>query len=272
MGSKPGDEAEHGTPAVGVKKPEPQSSRRDKFIEPDESKRALGENLGGTTGTLKKIKGETAPEVSQGAWRERAFVPRVTMSRDEILNSLGALVDSAKPDGSVAAVFEMIRAQWLPVLRQAVEQAGGDGIDAWLVTAFSPPGRPATAPLLAELIEGFERMRKATAVDGLLTAARTVIDAVDRATQDPRRASFRQLERALEGKVEIHELLNILFSGDQELTSRMDEIGNTMETIRDQLKSMPGTKPDGMYSNFTRLKAEARILLAELGRRGLEPK
>ena len=80
------------------------------------------------------------------------------------------------------------------------------------------------------------------------------------------------MERELEGKVEIHELLKILFSDDEELIARLEEIGHTMETIRGQLKSMPGAKPDGMYSNFTRLKAEARVLSAELSRRGLPSK
>ena len=98
------------------------------------------------------------------------------------------------------------------------------------------------------------------------------LEAVDRATQQPKRVSFKQMERELEGKVEIHELLAILFSDDEELISRLKEIGATMESIRGQLKSMPGAKPDGLYSNFTRLKAEARVLSAELARRGRTPK
>jgi hypothetical protein len=273
MGSKPGDETIQGTPDFGPKKPDTKSGSHDKYIKPSDDKRALGEDLGGTTGTHKEIKGETAPEVSQGAWRERAFIPRATMSRDEMLHALGSLVDGAKGRvGSVAPVFELLRTEWLPVLRQAMEQAGGDGIDAWLLTVLKPPGRAATAPLLSDLIEAFGRMRKATAVDALLTHARSVVEAVDRATQKPKRVSFKQMERELEGKVEIHELLKILFSDDEELVSRLEEIGNTMETIRGQLKSMPGAKPDGMYSNFTRLKAEARVLSAELSRRGLASK
>ncbi len=273
MGQKPGDETVQGAPDFGPKKPEVKSGRHDAYVAPSDSGRALGEDLGGTTGTHREIKGETAPEVSQGAWRERAFIPRATMSRDEMLNALAGLVDASKGRvGSVAPVFELLRTQWLPVLRQAMEQAGGDGIDAWLLTVLKPPGKTATAPLLSDLIEAFSRMRKATAVDALLTHARTVVEAVDRATQKPKRVSFKQMERELEGKVEIHELLKILFSDDDELVSRLEEIGHTMETIRGQLKSMPGSKPDGMYSNFTRLKAEARVLSAELVRRRLASK
>ncbi len=267
MGSKPGDETIQGAPEFGAKKPG-LSGIHDKYVKPSEDKRAVGEDLGGTTGTQKALTGETAPEVSQGAWRERTFVPRATMRREEILEALSLLIEGAKGRvGSAAPVFELLRTQWLPVLRQAMEQAGGDGIDAWLLTVLKPPGRVATTPLLSELIDAFGRMRGASAVDALLIHARSVVDAVERATQKPRRVSFKQMERELEGKVEIHELLKILFSDDEELVSRLEEIGHTMETIRSQLKSMPGAKPDGMYSNFTRLKAEARVLSAELGRR-----
>lgn len=252
MGSKSGDEAGKG----------------DKYVKPTADKRATGEDVGGTTGAQKEITAAAAPEVSQGAWRERVFAPRATMSRQQMLTALGALLDKTKGQaGLPAPVFDQLRSEWLPVLRQAMEQAGGDGIDAWLLTVLKPPGRAATAPLLAELIEAFGRMRQATAVDALLGHARAVVEAVDRATQKPKRVSFKQMERELEGKVEVHELLLILFCAESELESRLREIGGTMETIRAQLKSMPGTKPDGMYSNFARLKAEARVLSAELSRR-----
>ena len=181
MGSKPGDETIVGPPDFGAKKPEVQLSNRDKYIKPTDDHRAVGEDVGGTTGTQKESTGATAPEVSQGAWRERAFIPRATMSREEMLKSLAALVDGSKGRvGSAAPVFELLRTEWLPVLRQAMEQAGGDGIDAWLLTVLKPPGKIATAPLLADLIEAFGRMRQATAVDALLTHARGVVEAVDR--------------------------------------------------------------------------------------------
>ena len=37
--------------------------------------------------------------------------------------------------------------------------------------------------------------------------------------------------------------------------------------LRDQIRKMPGKQPDGMYANFVRLKAELRVLDAELKRR-----
>jgi hypothetical protein len=212
MGSKPGDETILGKPDFGAKKPDSKPAAADKYIKPSDDKRATGEDVGGTTGAAKELTGEVAPEVSQGAWRERAFTPRAVMSREEMLHALASLVDSSKGRvGSAAPVFELLRTQWLPVLRQAMEQAGGDGIDAWLLTVLKPgSSRTPTAPLLSDLIESFGRMRQATAVDALLAHARTVVEAVDRATQKPKRVSFKQMERELEGKVEIHELLKIL--------------------------------------------------------------
>jgi hypothetical protein len=72
------------------------------------------------------------------------------------------------------------------------------------------------------------------------------------------------MERELEGKIEVDDLLLIAFSSEDELTRRISEIGNTMGQLRDQIKSMPGKQPDGMYSNFVRLKAELRLVDAEL--------
>jgi hypothetical protein len=47
----------------------------------------------------------------------------------------------------------------------------------------------------------------------------------------------------------------------------MEEIGNTMNMLREQIRKMPGKQPDGMYANFVRLKAELRVLDAEIKRR-----
>ena len=241
----------------------------DKYTDLSLDNRALGEDIGGVTGAHKVVTGETAPEVSQGAWRERAFIPRATMGRPEMLASLRATIEGAKGKfEAVPPLFDLLRTEWLPVLRQAVEQAGGDGIDSWLLSALKPPGKPPKSVLLGELIEAFTQMRAASGVEPLLALATNVIEAVDRACVTPKKVSFKQMERELEGKVEIHELLLILFSDEAELESRLNEIGGTMETIRGQLKSMPGAKPDGMYSNFARLKAESRVLSAELIRRG----
>jgi hypothetical protein len=245
----------------------------DKYLEQADDNRALGENMGGVTGAHQVATGETAPEVSQGAWRERAFMPRATMGHGEMTAALKTSIDTARTSPSpVGLVFVHLRADWLPVLRQAAEQAAGDGIDCWLLSALKPPGKVAKSPLLQELIAAFEKMRAASTTETMLTAAADVVSAVERATVAPKKVSFKQMELLLEGKVEIHELLLILFCDDQELKTRLAEIAGTMDTIRGQLKSMPGAKPDGMYSNFTRLKAEAKVLTAELTRRHLASK
>jgi hypothetical protein len=265
MSSKPPDTRK---PAAAV------PGQGDKYSRPADDNRAVGENIGGHLGTQKALTGDTAPEVSQGAWRERAFTPRATMGRAEMLTALRLALEPSKVEGRTPrVVFDALRLEWLPVLRQAMEQAGGDGLDAWLLTALKPPGRVPTAPLLTEMVAAFGAMRQATELAGLLAQAQGVIEAVERATaSNPRRVSFKQMERELEGKVEIHELLLILFSTGPELEARLEEITRTMETLRGQLKSMPGAKPDGMYSNFARLKAEARVLTAELTRRSHAPK
>ena len=92
----------------------------------------------------------------------------------------------------------------------------------------------------------------------------------ERKPDKPRKLSFKALERELEGKLEVDELLLVAVSDDGELTRRLKEIGGTMESLRDQLKKRPGKQPDGMFSNFVRLKAEVRVLDAELRRRGAQ--
>ncbi len=243
---------------------------RDLYSEPDDDERTSGEHVGGHTSGVHKVMKDkqAAPEVSQGAWRERAFTPRAVMSRQEIADALKATVDLVKAKvGSVSPVFELVRTQWVPVLRQAVEQGGGDGIDAWLQGILKPPPRIPTTPLVGELMSGFNKMRASMTIDTLVSEARNTMKAVDRALENPKPLSFKQMERELEGKVEVHELLMVLFSDDEELKQRLAEISRTMDSLRAQLKSIPGHKPDGMYSNFARLKAEARVLTAELARR-----
>ncbi len=249
---------------------ERRTARRDAYVAQTNDGRALGENLGGSTSTHKKPSSKdlaAAPEVSQGAWRERVFSPRAVMGRADMLEALNAAVTVAKGrSGEVSAVLDWLRHEWLPVLRQAVEQAGGDGLDAWLLRLLKPPGRSAVDPLVDQLSAAFDTMRAQRTIEDLIAQSALVIAAVDAAsaTPKPKRVSFKVLERELEGKLEIHELLLFRFCADWELEYRLKEIGATLDSLRTQLKSMPGSKPDGMYSNFGRLKAEARVLDAEL--------
>jgi len=227
-----------------------------------------------TTGPQKAVTAEAAPEVSQGAWRERVFTPRGVMSREEILQALETALQQALGSANHQRVaFEGVRTAWLPALRQALEQAGGDGIDAWLQGILKPPGRNAMDPLFNDITAAVARMRSARDLADLEEAGIKAIEAVRRVLHfdKPRKLSFKQMERELEGKLEVDELLLVRLSSDDELTRRLREIGSTMEQLRDQLKSRPGKQPDGMFANFVRLKAEVRVLDAELKRRAAQP-
>lgn len=252
---KPGDETIGGLPAF--------ARAEDSFI---------GRKPG--TGSQKAVTAEAAPEVSQGKWRERVFTPRGTMSKEEIVLALETGLQQAVGQANHQRVaFEDVRKAWLPVLRQALEQAGGDGIDAWLLTILKPPGRTAMDPLFGEIADAVGRMRAARDLAGLEEAGIKTVELVRKvlAFLKPRKLSFKQMERDLEGKLEVDELLLIRLSSDDELTRRLREIGSTMEQLRDQLKSRPGQQPDGMFSNFVRLKAELKVLDAELKRRAVTP-
>jgi hypothetical protein len=214
---------------------------------------------------------KAAAEVSQGAWRERAFQPRGVMSAEDILSGLKAKLDEARSkQAPKSLVLNLLRHDWLQYLRQAVEQAGGDCLDTWLSAALTPPGKTGGISLiLVELFVCFDKMRAAQSIEVMLDVAAGAVEAVKRTLEAPSRrpCSFKVLERELEGKIDVDGLLLFLLSSDDELTSRAQEIGTTLERIRAEVKKMPGSKPDGMYSNFSRLKAEARLIDGELKRR-----
>lgn len=212
-----------------------------------------------------------AAEVSQGAWRERAFTPRGVMSPQEILDGMAATLAAVRTkQGPKTLMLAKVRDEWLQFLRQAVEQAGGDCLDTWLTAALKPgTGKPGINLVLVELYVAFEKMRAAQSNEVMLEIAETCIAAVKDTLDAPskRPCSFKVLERELEGKIDVDGLILFLLSSEDELTQRAKEIGQTLERLRDELKSMPGTGPQGMYSNFARLKAEARLIDGELKRR-----
>jgi hypothetical protein len=210
-----------------------------------------------------------APEASQGAWRERAFTPRAVMPHPEIVEalerSLRVMMTSASHP---RAAYDGLRRAWWPTLRQVVEQFGGDGLDAWLGGLLTAPGKPPADPLFDDLVAALQRMRSARDVALLEEEALKAIELVRRSGRaGPRPLSFRVLERELEGKLEVDELLLAAAAPADELRRRVVEIGTTMEQLRDQLTSQPGPQPEGMYASFVRLKAELRVVDAELNRR-----
>lgn len=263
-GKKPGDEAIRGAPA-------PAPKRNDSFMT-----RPSAPTQPGVPGAKQPVTGsgrvpEVAPEVSRGAWRERVFTPRAVLSREEIAQALEAALRAAiAVPGPLAAAQVELRGAWMPVLRQALEQAGGDGLDCWLLGALKPPGRSPHDTLWRELVQALSSLADAPGRPELETSGRAVIALVQQAllVDRPKKLSFKQLERELEGKLEVDELLCIGTAGTAVLERRLEELGATLEQLRDQIKTRPGAKPDGMYSNFSRLKVEARVLAAELKRRG----
>lgn len=227
------------------------------------------------SGIQRPVTGEMAPEASQGAWRERAFTPRATMTKDEVLAGLSSALRFAVGQASPPRVaFDALRKDWRPLLRQALEQAGGDGLDAWLGATFSPPGRKPLDPLLAELIKGLGRLRAAKDLPSFDAEAQRLVATVRTALAQPkpRRLSFKVLEKELEGKLDVDELLHVFTCDEPELHRRLKELGATMDNLRSQIVDRPGKQPDGMYANFVRLKAEARLIDAELKRRRQAPR
>lgn len=212
---------------------------------------------------------EAAPEVSQGAWRERVFTPRAIMSRDEVKQGLQAALRVVLSTANHPRVaMDGLRPGWFPLLRQALEQGGGDALDAWLNALFTPPARPPKQQLLEALAAAMHRMRESKDLAKFEEEALKTIELVDATLATaPVKLSFKVMERQLEGKLEVDELLAIRAATDEAINARLQEIGATMGQLRDQIRSMPGKQPDGMYANFVRLKHELKVLDAELKRR-----
>lgn len=215
---------------------------------------------------------QTAPEVSQGPWRERAFVPRGTLPREEIVSGVEKALKIAQmqgPGAKVDKVRSALKLELMPLLRQAVEQAGGDGIDAWISQIIQPPGRKAKDLMLAELAVRMERMNRAPDVRSLLVAAHEVFKSMSMRLQQPTasKLSLKTLEQELEGRIEVDVILQILFSTDEELKLRVRNTDESLEQLRQQLRGMAGMQPESLMWNFSRLKVEKRVIEAELKRR-----
>jgi hypothetical protein len=210
---------------------------------------------------------ETAPEVSQGAWRERAFAPRGVMSKEDIVSNLQAALKAITLSSNHPRVaFDALKDSWRPFLRQAMEQIGGDGMDTWLQVILTNSSRRAFDLFFQDLSESMLGLRQAIDIANFEVLALKVIELVRSQLElpKPKRLSFKNMERHLEGKLEVDELMVIRFSSLEDLDRRFQEIGATLEQLRDQIKTSPGKQPDGLYSNFTRLKYELTVLDAEL--------
>ena len=219
----------------------------------------IGRLTGDLAGLTKAI-AAAAPEVSQGRFRERAYQARAVMSRDEIRAALTDGLRDAKGN------FEALKTAWWPALRQALEQAGGDGLDVWLYGLFAPPGRAPRQPLFTALSEALIRLPPGATFEADAQAIIALVD-TELAAPKPVPLSFKQLEKELEGKLEVDEVLGIRSATLEELTRRLTEVGASLEKLRDEMRGGSGKQGGGLYSNFARLKYEVKLLDLELKRR-----
>lgn len=217
---------------------------------------------------------EAAPEVSQGAWRERAFTPRSTLSPEDVRQGLKAALKTVllgSPLGSTPAedARRDLKLAWLPLIRQAVEQAGGDGLNTHLFGILGKKGPLAKQGFFADLLDGYRQMNAATSVDALLAEAGKVQSVVERAlaADKPTRMSFKAMEKELEGRLDLDELLALLFSSDEELALRLVEVKSSLDNLRAELKAFMGVQPNALLWNFSRLKVERLLIEGEQRRR-----
>lgn len=223
----------------------------------------------GITADPRKV-AQVAPEVSQGLWRERSVTPRAVMARTDLVDALQYALEATKKPGAVleearAATF----AAWLPVLRQVIEQAGGDGLDIYVREALKPTGARAVNPLIEELRVQGARLAAAESLTQFQAEANLAMQVVRRTLSDPRpqKLSFSALERELEGRLEIADFLDLFFQTTPQLERRAKELEANVETFRQQLRASPGRQPGGIYWNFARFKSEKALVEAELKNR-----
>ncbi len=212
-----------------------------------------------------------APEVRQSRWHDRSSAPRGVLPPDAVMRSFNeALQRALKSTAALATTRAQLKADWLPLLRQVVEQAGGDGLDAYVTQLMSPPGRQATTPLVADLARLMDRLEAAKELKALEavglelrgTVARTLAD------RSARPVSLELQERELDGRMDVDALLSIRFASAAELAERRARADKSLDGMRQQMRAIPGTPPESLLSSFSRAKVEKRVLDAEAHRRG----
>jgi hypothetical protein len=125
----------------------------------------------------------------------------------------------------------------------------------------------ATTRLVPELIASVGALHEAPPANRR-QAAEAVVAKVAEGLHTPARVSLRSLERELEERVDLETLLATVLASKALLELRARQVEETLESLRAQLRQMPGTQPEGMLWNFTRLKAEKTLIAAERQRRG----
>jgi hypothetical protein len=210
----------------------------------------------------------TAPEVSQGLWRERSTTPRALLPRDALIAELKEAIENARPtDEPFPKVKTAVITAWAPLWRQVIEQAGGDGLDALVSQLRGKHPEQAKNPLLGQLMSRAKKLGEATTLEAFTPLAEEAIAFIEKALDKADRLSLKRLEVDLEGRLELLDFLGMFFSTDEQMKKRIDEMGLSLEGLRAQLRSMPGAQPGGIFWNFGRLKLEKQIWEAELKRR-----
>jgi hypothetical protein len=183
-----------------------------------------------------------------------------------------ALDDALSAPGELDQVRSFLKTNWLALVRNAVEQAAGDGMDVQLYVLLGRPKKVAKDPFLAELLAAYQALNRVTKREDLLTEGLKVIERISQAVSEPSapRISLKALESELEGRLNVDEILSILTSSNDELNTRLAGVRMALETIRNELRAGgTGGQPTSLLWNFTRIKAERIVIEAERRRRGL---
>jgi hypothetical protein len=139
-----------------------------------------------------------------------------------------------------------------------------------LSSMLGKPTKAARDPLVGDLVTQMAKLNRAKDPAALMTESKKALEVVRKALANPsaRKVSLKWLEEELEGRIEVDALLTIVFADDDDLQRRLDSVNRAIDQLREQFKGMPGMHPDGMFSNFARLKVEKRVIEAEQKRRG----
>lgn len=188
----------------------------------------------------------------------------VAHTTDETLAGLEFSLRSVLAEAShPREAFEEVRQAWLPWLGRALELAGGDGADAWLSALLGPPRPGAADPLFGELVAGVAALRACRDLVGFEQQAFALLAVVQTALRAPGPAplSTQVLGRELEASLGPDELLRVACATHEELARRLRDLGAGLGELKDQLGSTE------VELSFARLKAELRLVDAELSRR-----